>query len=386
MLPKVVLSKIVHRDAEVVTLSFYWNDAILSVIKTLPQLKWSKTHKAWYLPYSQTVTKTLHDVLANIAILEFSPIDKQPPLKSADKVPAKPKVTASPTAPFALLAPLNAIQISQIASFKSWMRSRRYSESTVNTYTDALSVFLRFFHKKPTEEISNDDLIHFNNCYILANRLSASYQNQVVNAIKLYFRTVQKRSMDVELVHRPKTSKRLPNVLSKEEVKLVLMALNNIKHKTMLSLIYSCGLRCGELLRLKPEHVDERRKLLIIKQSKGRRDRIVPLSDKVSFMLLEHLKVHGSTEYLFEGQVKGQMYDARSLQQVLKNAVMKAEIKKPVTLHWLRHSYATHLLENGTDLRYIQEILGHSSSRTTEIYTHVSNLSIQKIVSPFDTL
>jgi len=240
--------------------------------------------------------------------------------------------------------------------------------------------------KKAIEDICNEDLVKFNNDYIIGQRLSASYQNQVVNAIKLFFRTMQKRSMDIELVHRPKTSKRLPNVLSKEEVKLILDALNNIKHKTMLSLIYACGLRCGELLRLRPEHLDSRRKLLIIKQSKGRKDRIVPLSDKAAALVREHIKIQGSAYYLFEGQTKGHMYDERSLQQVLKNAVLKAEIRKPVTLHWLRHSYATHLLESGTDLRYIQEILGHSSSKTTEIYTHVSNLSIQRIVSPFDNL
>jgi integrase/recombinase XerD len=386
MLPKVVLSKIIHRDAEVVTLSFGWNDAILGVIKTLPKLKWSKTHKAWYLPYSQTVTKTLHDILANIAILEFSPIDKQPPLKSAVKVPAKPKVTASPTAPFALLAPLNAIQISQIASLKSWMRSRRYSESTVNTYTDALSVFLRFFHKKPTEEISNDDLIYFNNCYILANRLSASYQNQVVNAIKLFFRTIQLKSLEVDLIHRPKKQKLLPNVLSKEEVKMILNAQKNLKHKLMLSLIYSCGLRRSELLHLKLSDIDARRGLVIIRQAKGRKDRIAPLSEKINKMIEEYCVAYEPKAWLFEGQDKSGPYDERSLASVLKQALEKSKINKPVTLHWLRHSYATHLLENGTDLRYIQEILGHSRSTTTEIYTHVSNKSIQKVISPFDSL
>ncbi len=154
----------------------------------------------------------------------------------------------------------------------------------------------------------------------------------------------------------------------------------------MLSLIYACGLRCGELLRLKPEHVDSKRNLLIIKQSKGRKDRIVPLSGKILELLRGYFVAYKPVTYLFEGQRAGTMYDERSLQNVLKTHVQRAEIKKPVTLHWLRHSYATHLLESGTDLRYIQEILGHTSSRTTEIYTHVSNQHIQKITSPFDNL
>lgn len=154
----------------------------------------------------------------------------------------------------------------------------------------------------------------------------------------------------------------------------------------MLSLIYACGLRCGELLELKPEHIDSNRHVLIIKQAKGRKDRIAPLSEKTIVMLRSYYTIFKPITYLFEGQVKGTMYDARSLQQVLKQAVAKCEIHKPVSLHWLRHSYATHLLEQGTDLRYIQEILGHSRSTTTEIYTHVSTKSIQHIKSPFDDM
>ena len=208
----------------------------------------------------------------------------------------------------------------------------------------------------------------------------------MVNALKLFLSVVQNKSINVELIHRPKREKLLPNVLSKQEVKLILSASNNIKHRAMLSLIYSCGLRCGELLNLKPQHIDSKRGLIIIKQAKGRKDRIVPLSNKILEVLREYYKTAKPQNWLFEGQTIGNKYDERSLQSVLKQSVSKAGIKKPVTLHWLRHSYATHLLENGTDLRYIQEILGHSSSRTTEIYTHVSNNAIQKIVSPFDTL
>lgn len=243
-----------------------------------------------------------------------------------------------------------------------------------------------FHHSKRVDQINNQDLLDYNNDYIIKNKLSASYQNQVVNGVKLFFRQIEGRKLDVEMVHRPKTVKSLPNVLSKEEVKAILEAHGNIKHRTMLSLIYACGLRCGELLALKPMHIDSNRKLLIIKQAKGRKDRIAPLSDKSIAMLREYFKTYKPVNYLFEGQKPGHAYDAISLQQVLKQSLAKAGVSKPATLHWLRHSYATHLLENGTDLRYIQEILGHSSSRTTEIYTHVSTRSIQHIVSPFDFL
>ena len=154
----------------------------------------------------------------------------------------------------------------------------------------------------------------------------------------------------------------------------------------MLSLIYSCVLRSSELINLKIHEVDSKRNLLIIKKAKGNKDRIAPLSDKTIQLLREYFKINKPITYLFEGQMKGEPYDTRSLQLVMKTALLKAKIKKPVTLHWLRHSYATHLLESGTDIRYIQEILGHKSSRTTEIYTHVSTRSLQKIISPFDDL
>ena len=229
-------------------------------------------------------------------------------------------------------------------------------------------------------------MIVYNNEFIIKNNLSASYQNQIVNAIKLFFQTIRETKMMVDKIHRPKRAKLLPNVLSKEEVKLILNAHSNIKHKTMLSLIYSCGLRCGELLALQPVHIDSKRNIVLLKNSKGQKDRIVPLSPKILEMLRDYYKAYKPKTYLFEGQNIGFQYDARSLQLILKQALQKTGITKPATLHWLRHSYATHLLESGTDLRYIQELLGHSSSKTTEIYTHVSTKSLQQIKSPFDDL
>ncbi|HEU4790554.1 MAG TPA: site-specific integrase [Flavobacterium sp.] len=276
--------------------------------------------------------------------------------------------------------------IAQIEKFKCWLLSCRYSDSTITTYTEALKTFLTFYNDKTVAEINNDDVIRYNNEYILNNNLSASYQNQIVNAIKLFFSTIRETKIEIEKIHRPKREKLLPNVLSKEEVKLILNAHSNLKHKTMLSLIYSCGLRCGELLALQPVHIDSKRNLVLLKSAKGKKDRITPLSPKILEMLRDYYKVFKPTTYLFERQISGSPYDSRSLQLVLKQALKKVGIQKPVTLHWLRHSFATHLLESGTDLRYIQELLGHNSSRTTEIYTHVSTKSIRQIKSPFDDL
>jgi integrase/recombinase XerD len=192
--------------------------------------------------------------------------------------------------------------------------------------------------------------------------------------------------MSIDSIHRPRKEHKLPNVLSKEEVKQILEAPRNLKHRAMLSLIYACGLRRGELLNLKPNHIDSKRKLLIIHQSKGKKDRVIPIGDRLIELLRDYYKAYRPKKWLFEGQNPGSQYSPTSLQQVLKRALKHCNIHKPVTLHWLRHSYATHLLENGTDLRYIQEILGHKSSKTTEIYTHVSTKCLQNIKSPFDDL
>jgi len=273
-----------------------------------------------------------------------------------------------------------------LLDFKLWMQHKRYSESTIKTYLDAAKSFIMFIYPKPMHEADNNDMVRYVNEYIIKNNLSFAYQNQVVNACKLFFKEVIKSKLVVDKLERPRRQYKLPNVLSKAEITTILNAHNNVKHKTMLSLIYACGLRRSELLNLKPADVDSRRGLLIIRQGKGRKDRVTPISEKIIQMLREYYKMYRPKEWLFEGQTRGEQYSEKSLQAVLKQSLEKTGIKKPVSLHWLRHSYATHLLESGTDLRYIQELLGHKSSKTTEIYTHVSTKSIQNIKSPFDDL
>jgi integrase/recombinase XerD len=266
------------------------------------------------------------------------------------------------------------------------MQQKRYSPNTIKTYTEAIGTFLKYFSQKTILEITNADLNNFNSHYIIKNGYSSAYQNQVINGVKLFFTFSRSLKFEVEKAERPRREHKLPNVLSKEEVSAILKALTNLKHRTMLSLIYACGLRRSELLNLKPENIDSKRHLLIILNAKGKKDRVVPISDKVIDMLREYYKAYKPKVWLFEGQQQAGQYSEMSLQKVLKKALETTRINKPVTLHWLRHSYATHLLESGTDLRYIQELLGHKSSKTTEIYTHVSEKSLQRIKSPFDDL
>jgi integrase/recombinase XerD len=340
---------ITHRGSKRIAVFFEKNAEFIARIKKLEGARWSQTLGVWHLPDTEE-----NRIRFKLTLLSHS-------IPSSDG-------------------------ISQIEKFKQWLRSKRYSESTITTYSEALKSFLVFYRDKAVAEITNEDVIIYNNEHILKNNLSASFQNQTVNAIKLFFQTIRDTKMMVDKIHRPKRAKVLPNVLSKEEIKLILNAHNNVKHKMMLSLIYSCGLRRSELLNLKPADIDSNRNIVLLKNAKGKKDRIAPLSPKILEMLREYYIGYKPKTWLFEGQFAGEHYSEQSLQSVLKQALQKAGIKKPVTLHWLRHSYATHLLESGTDLRYIQELLGHSSSKTTEIYTHVSTKSLQQIKSPFDDL
>ncbi|MES2679404.1 MAG: tyrosine-type recombinase/integrase [Bacteroidota bacterium] len=387
MKPTIKLSKIVHRGLNAVKISFDKNEQITARLKTIKDLKWSQTHQSWYTPYTASLRSEIFNLVRDIAFVDYSallgekaPIDtiraKAGDLKQARS--RKPEVND--------LGVLSPEKEEKTKQFKDWLASRRYSENTIGTYTDALRTFLRFFNNKQVQDINNNDVVKFNNEYILKNGLSSSFQNQVVNAVKLFFRTIELKSMETELIHRPKRAHTLPNVLSKEEVKSILTAHNNVKHRAMLSLIYSCGLRRSELLNLKLNDIDSKRGLVIIRQAKGKKDRVAPLSEKMLALLRDYFIACKPRVWLFEGQSTNGPYDESSLAAVLKMAVEKSKITKHVTLHWLRHSYATHLLEGGTDLRYIQEILGHSRSTTTEIYTHVSSKNIQKVISPFDTL
>jgi len=336
-----------HNKEDRIAVYFEKDAALIARIKKLEEVKWSNTLKAWHLPDTEENRKKFSIQLPMV---------------------------------------INTIHLQNIAQFKRWLKSKRYSESTVKTYCDALGVFLKFFNTKPIEKINNEDVIEFNNDYILKNKFSSSYQNQIVNSIKLFFEQIKDTALKIDIVHRPKSEKALPNVLSKEEVQKILVKTANIKHKAMLCLIYSCGLRRGELLKIKPAHIQSDRGVLLIKEGKGKKDRITPIPQKIIDMLRLYYQQYKPSVFLFEGQVKGEPYNERSLNLVFKQAIERSQIKKPATLHWLRHSYATHLLEVGTDLRYIQELLGHSSSRTTEIYTHVSSKKISEIKSPIEDM
>ena len=260
---------------------------------------------------------------------------------------------------------------------------KRYSINTQDIYCNYFEDFCVYFKK---EDLSNVTIAQIN-AYILelikSKNISISQQNQRINAIKFYYEKVLGRDKQYYELYRPKKEHKLPKVLSKNEIKKIFAVTNNLKHKCILMLIYSAGLRRSELLNLIFNDIDSERMIIHIHEAKGKKDRISLLSDNLLQLLRQYYKEYRPKKYLFEGQNGGQ-YSASSVGNILKKSAKKAGIRKTVTPHMLRHSFATHLLEQGTDLRYIQELLGHGSSKTTEIYTHVSKKAIDKIKNPMD--
>lgn len=374
----IVLKHIFHNNQNRIGLIFPPDGELNSTVRLIKTYKWSNTQKCWHIQNSADNLKEIYRLFKGIAIINGDEFFKK-------QTPQKPIVKTNPKPETVNHYILSDEAKTKILKYKQWLKSRRYADNTISTYTDALTTFLRFYNLKPIDKITNDDVIKFNNEYILKNNFSASFQNQVVNSIKLFFSKIQNTSINIENIHRPKRAYTLPMVLSLDEVEKIINSIENIKHKAMLAMIYSVGLRRGELLNMKIKDVDSKRMLIHIHSAKGNKDRIVPLSDTTLKLLRDYYQKYKPKDFLFEGQF-GDKYSEKSLQEVFIKAKTIAGIKKNATLHTLRHSYATHLLEGGVNLRYIQEILGHKSAKTTQIYTHVSSESLSKVISPIEKM
>ncbi len=281
---------------------------------------------------------------------------------------------------------MNAIIEGEIIRCKQLLVMKRYSTSTIRCYLHFLKDFFYRHERVNPWELTD----HEARAYILEavdSGKSRSLQNQSINAIKFYFEKVLERDRKVYRLDRPKRELHIPVVLSEDEVRCLLGATANLKHRALLSLIYACGLRIGEALQLRMTDINSKDSMIHIKQAKGRKDRIVPLSQKLLLLLRYYYREYRPKVYLFEGQRGGgTQYSQRSAQQVFRRSLARAGIDRRVTLHTLRHSYATHLLRSGTNLRVIQKLLGHNSSKTTEIYTHITDIQLAQVASPFDNI
>ncbi|EMR02762.1 tyrosine-type recombinase/integrase [Cesiribacter andamanensis] len=266
--------------------------------------------------------------------------------------------------------------------------ARNYSRNTIKSYHSLLVRFMKELGLKDEQALATitaDQINRYHSHWIASGQAKAASVNQSVNALRFYYKHVVKTPLVLEETIRSQKAFQLPKVMSREEVVALIRAAGNAKHRAMLGLIYSAGLRCGELINLQAGDVQLERQQIRIRAGKGGKDRITLLSSRAVALLKVYLEQYQPKHYLFEGQYGGP-YTGSSLRKVLGQALKRAGNSIPYTLHCLRHSFATHLLEDGTDLRYIQTLLGHNSSKTTEIYTHVSQTAINNIQSPLDRL
>lgn len=259
---------------------------------------------------------------------------------------------------------------------------KRYSNNTVRSYVSCFERFINHFHDRDIDHLNEKDIRTYLK-YLVGKDWSNSYINQSINSIKFYYEIVLGMPNRFYKIERPRKERKLPIVLSKGEVKALIDATGNIKHRCILALLYSAGLRRSELLNLKLKDIDSKRMLIKVNDAKGNKDRYTLLANSVLDDLRKYYLEYRPEDYLFEGQSK-EKYSPTSIVNIITMASEKARIRKHVTAHTLRHSFATHLLENGTDLRYIQLLLGHNSTKTTEIYTHVATNSFNFIKNPLD--
>jgi len=294
------------------------NEADIQFVRTFKYVRWDNRQFRWVIPnYGKNLELLKNYFNTRISHIETILLEQ-------------PKLTPNFSTAIVIsdLPKIDSESLQEIGRFKQWMEHKRYSDSSVKTYVMAITTFLRFIKPKASAEATNEDMQRFVYQYMIPRKLSFSYQNQAVNAAKLFFKTIKGSVLITEQLERPRSEHKLPNVLSKEEVSKILQVLVNQKHRTMLSLIYACGLRRGELLNLKPENVDSMRHLLLILNAKGKKDRVIPISDKVITMLREYYKMYKPKTWLFEGQNAGEQYSDKSIQSVLKQALEKAKMSK----------------------------------------------------------
>ena len=359
-LPTINISTGLHRNNSVFFLHFYFNDLIIEKLKSI-SASWSQTKKCWCLKNSEENLALILELFKDVTKVDVSKIPKKTRFKR-DLTTAEKKI---------------------LNNFYLFLKGKRYSQSTIQTYTFFVADFINFHTKTPLKELTNRDVELFIETVFIERNYSVSSQRQFISALKIFTVFCPQTKINNLSLERPKKSRTLPSVLSQEEVLRIIQYTQNIKHRAILTLLYSCGLRIGELINLKLEDFHVERKQLIVKKGKGRKDRYVSLADSFLPLLSNYYHSYKPTIYFVEGQ-NGGKYSAESIRSFLRKSCKKAGIRKLVTPHTLRHSYATHLLENGVDLRYIQTLLGHSKPETTMIYTHVQRKDLMEIQNPLD--
>lgn len=370
MMEKVVLSEIKQGEKYFIAARFEYHQTLIENCK-LAGMKWNGGLKVWYIANTAANYYRVREILGAVAQLDCGPLQKQVAMRKVEK--EKP----------VLLVDLNPLADAGLKRMRTYMLAKGYCNRTIEGYLQLLARFFSYYADMDPADITEDEVYRYNQDYVLPNDFSASYQRQLISAIKVYYRCNGKKRMDVANLVRPKKRFALPKVLSSDEVKALILATQNLKHRAMLMTLYGTGLRLNELLDLRVTDIVSDRGVITVHKGKGNKDREIPLGNDLLLQLRKYYQAYKPGEYLFEGQYGGR-YSASSVHSIINQSAARAGIKRSISAHMLRHSYATHLLELRVDLRYVQHILGHKSSKTTEIYTHVNPSYYKQLSNPLD--
>ncbi|MGB1283775.1 MAG: tyrosine-type recombinase/integrase [Polaribacter sp.] len=344
----------IHKDKPVIWIMFPFDRKLIKDLRQrFPSVKWSQSKKSWYLPDLPSVRTELK-------------IQQKAIGKKLEKY----------------------IHLTNEEAFKAYidqLKLKAYSQNTIRVYTAEFAHLLKLLKQFPVDDLTEARLKDYFLYCAKTLKMGERKMNGKINAIKFYFEKVKHKPKMFFNIPRPKQPSKLPKMLSKTEIKRIFNEVHNSKHLLILQLCYGMGLRVSEIVKIKIAHISSERMQVLIAGAKGKKDRYVNLPKSVLDPLRIYYKTYRPREWLFEGQYGGQ-YSPRSVQAIFKRAMKKAGIKKQIGIHGLRHSYATHLLESGSDLRFIQQLLGHHSIKTTQIYTHVSKTHVSNIESPLDIL
>jgi site-specific recombinase XerD len=392
----VILKPLHHREKECIGIFFENSPKLNGAIRKGAGARWSQTNKCWYVPLNKENYNKISFALKGKAEIQTNELKKY--LENKKPVSGKiqtgpilqkqtrPVVITEKSSPVKAMGFIWPVNRHVLPDMEKHLRLKGYSPSTMKTYTNEVAAFLKTIKNHPADDFNTKRLKDYLNYCAAELKMNEFTLHSRMNALKFYYEQVLKREKFFWDIPRPKKPLQLPKVLSREEIAALLRTIENLKHKTMIMLGYGCGLRVSEITGLRITDLDEDRRLLIVKKGKGKKDRVISLSPALLVMLREYKKNYTPAGFLFEGQYAGTAYSVRSLESIIHTAKEKAGIKKAGSMHMLRHSFATHLLDKGTDVVFIQKLLGHTDIKTTLRYLHVTNKDILNILSPIEDI
>ena len=384
---QIIIQPFLHKNAERMGLHCNYNNAINNLLKKISDIQWSKTHGCWHLPISKEAFKNLEYATAGKATIDSIALKKYLTNKKqkTEKV-AIPQVVKS----IVTKTNITTLPCSQnkeaFESFLQMLQLKAYSSSTIKTYCNEFASYLVTLKNTPANSITPKRLQNYILYCINTLHLQENTVHSRINALKFYYEQVLHNHKIFLDIPRPKKRIILPKVISEEKIIAGLLSIKNTKHKALLFTAYSAGLRVSEVVNLKIKDIDSDRMQILVLNAKGKKDRIATLAKATLQILREYFIEYKPSKYLFEGQNKEEHLAIRTAQIIFHNAYKSLKLPASISFHSLRHSYATHLLENGTDIKYIQELLGHNDIKTTLRYTHVSKKELGKIESPLDKI